>query len=206
MPRLCLQSGIPPAALLYRLACRWSGPDVSPDEITAALRPVAGHLDAQPHCPPQAWQSLMSQAVAAARAQCPDDRGAAPSADALAAMTHAHDADADTDLALDLTALAVLRHWAWWLRGFADASAGFLLDAFIRRPGLRTATADGTLTVTLHTQPHDVVLAVSGALAAIDLTWPWTPAHERPAEERAAQERVRPAVGGIRRIEFATMP
>ena len=196
MPRLCEQSGIPPSALLYRLARRWCGPAVSPADTAAVLRPVTGDLGAQQPVPAAAWQRLMSQAVAAAHAQCPGDRGDPPPEDALAVMTHAHDADADTDLALDLISFAVLRHWAWWLRGFADATAGYLLDAFVRRPGLLTPAAEGTLIVTLHSRPHDAALAASGALAAVDLTWPWPP----------ARERVQPAAGRIRRVEFTTVP
>lgn len=191
MPRLCDQSGIPPADLLYRLARHWSGPGVPPDETAAALRPVVGDPGAQPRLPPQAWQRLMSQAVAAADAQCPENRGAPPPADGPPALTHADD---DADRALDLIAWAVLRHWAWWLRGFAGARPGYLLDAFIRRPGFLTATADGTLVVTLRAQTLDVVLAASGALAAVDLTWPWPSGRERAV------------AGGIRRIEFATVP
>jgi hypothetical protein len=72
------------------------------------------------------------------------------------------------DRALSQLAGLVLRAWARWLPGFADASPGYLLRQFIRRPG--TVYLDGkTLRVGLESAPLDVVLELAGYLDPIEL-------------------------------------
>jgi hypothetical protein len=110
-----------------------------------------------------------------------DDPGRALLLADLATMAHAHAGDPEIDLPLDLIALAVLRHWAWWLRGFSTASIPCLLATFIRRPG-RLTTDDGTVHVGLSRRPHDVVLDVSGCLDSVELQWPWGPGRVRRVE------------------------
>ena len=72
-------------------------------------------------------------------------------------------------LALDLAALALLRAWARWLRGFDAASAPYLLDRLVRRPG-RVMRSGGELTVWLEPGPLDVVLEMAGYLDELDAT------------------------------------
>ena len=131
-----------------------------------------------------------------------DDPGRPVLLAALAAVAHAHDGDPETDLALDLIALIVLRHWARWLRGFAAASVPYLLETFVRRPGRLVAAGDGRLEITLDRQAHNVVLDMSGSLAAFDLTWAWRPVPAGPDPAPAPADSL--ATGRIRRIEFGT--
>ena len=100
MPRLCSQCGIPPAALLHRLARRWSAPAVSGADIAAALRPLTG--DDLPGSRPgtAAWQRLHEMTLAAALAQLGAAPGipvpataGPPTTDSTAALAHAHDLD-----------------------------------------------------------------------------------------------------------------
>jgi hypothetical protein len=129
-----------------------------------------------------------------------DDPGRAVLLAALAAVAHAHDGDPEIDLPIDLIALAVLRHWARWLRGFVDAPTPSLLTTFIRRPGHLLATGDGGLQVSLDRRPHDVVLDVSGALDEVSLQWPWRP--DGPSPDTATARTGDPGRGPARRIEF----
>ena len=131
-----------------------------------------------------------------------DDPGRPVLLAALAAVAHAHDGDPETDLALDLIALIVLRHWARWLRGFAAASVPYLLETFVRRPGRLVAARDGKLEITLDRQAHDVVLDVSGSLAAFDLSWAWRPVPAGPDAAPALADSL--ATGRVRRVEFST--
>jgi hypothetical protein len=71
------------------------------------------------------------------------------------------------DLVLDLLAIAVLRVWGRWLRGFSGSSTRFLLDSFVRRSGAVVVDADG-LTVDLEPRPHDVVMEIAGYTAELD--------------------------------------
>jgi hypothetical protein len=188
MPALCRRGGVPPGWLLQTLARRWAGPGVRPDEVAAALRPVAGESGPGPDAPPAvSWSGLQAEVARIAVAQGWDDPGPSVPSASLAAVAHAHIGDPGIDLPLDLIALTVLGHWARWLRGFGSASLPYLLATFIRRPGFLTDTADGTLRVTLNRLPHDVVLDVSGCLAPLELQWPW-------ADHQTSR---------VRRIEFA---
>ncbi len=130
-----------------------------------------------------------------------DDPGRPILLAALAAVAHGHDGDPETDLALDLIALIVVRHWARWLRGFAAASVPYLLETFVRRPGRLVAAGDDRLEITLDRQAHDVVLDMSGSLAAFDLTWAWRPVPAGPDAALARADSL--ATGRIRRIEFS---
>jgi hypothetical protein len=65
------------------------------------------------------------------------------------------------DLTLGLAALALLRVWARWLRGFSASSAPFLLEQWIRRGGRLHAGDDG-LRVEIDPAPLDAVLEMAG--------------------------------------------
>ena len=187
MPGLCRHGGVPPGWLLHALARRWAGPEVAPHTVADALRPVAGETGPAPSLlAAGTWPALQAVVTRVALAQGWHDPGLPVPPASLAAVAHAHDGGPEIDLALDLIALTVLGHWASWLRGFASASAPYLLTSFIRRPGRLVADGDGTLHVSLNRLPHDVVLDVSGCLAPFEPRWPW-------ADPAAAQ---------ARRIEF----
>ena len=187
MPGLCRQAGVPPGWFLLALARRWAGPEVTPDEVAGALRPVAGETGPGPgSLPPGTWPALQAEVTRMAVAQGWPDPGLPVPPASLAAIAHAHDGNPEIDLPLDLIALTVLEHWARWLRGFGAASVPYLLTAFVRRPGRLIAVRDGTLRVGLNRLPHDVVLDMSGCLAPFEPRWPW-------ADQAAVQ---------VRRIEF----
>ncbi len=65
------------------------------------------------------------------------------------------------DLTLGLAALALLRVWARWLRGFSASSAPFLLEKWIRRGGRLHAGDDG-LRIEIDPAPLDAVLEMAG--------------------------------------------
>ena len=188
MPALCRRGGVPPGWLLQTLARRWAGPEVGPDEVAEAMRPVAGQTDPGPgSLPAGTWPALQAEVTRIAVAQGWDDPGLSFPPASLAAMAHAHIGDPEIDLPLDLIALTALCHWARWLRGFGSAPVPYLLATFVRRPGRLIPVGEGTLRVTLNRLPHDVVLDVSGGLAPFELQWPW-------ADHAASR---------VRRIEFA---
>jgi hypothetical protein len=83
--------------------------------------------------------------------------------DALATLVHAHAGVPHVDLALDTIAIAVVRAWARWLRGFSAATVPYLFDTFIRRSGWLLADGD-ELIVQLEARPHDIALQVAGYL------------------------------------------
>jgi hypothetical protein len=126
-----------------------------------------------------------------------DDPGRTLLLASLAAVQHAHTGDSGVDLPLDLIALTVVREWARWLRGFSGASAPYLLTAFLRRPGRLIGPGAGVLGVHLDHLPHDVILDISGCLAAFEPVWQWTP---QPGGSAARAPGL--AAGGLRRIEF----
>jgi hypothetical protein len=65
------------------------------------------------------------------------------------------------DLTVELTAATLLRLWARWLPGFAEASVPYLLEQFVRRPG-RIRHEPGRLLVELDRRPLDIVLELAG--------------------------------------------
>jgi hypothetical protein len=75
------------------------------------------------------------------------------------------------DLTVALTALAILRLWARWLRQFAGSSAPYLLAQFIQRPGRFYRRADGLL-IELERRPLDLVLDIAGYTADLERV-PW---------------------------------
>ena len=77
----------------------------------------------------------------------------------------------DADLTLDLTAAALLRLWAVWLKKLAGSSVPYLLENAIRRPG-RVVRRGDELEVWLDPAPLDVVLEMSGYLAELEGV-PW---------------------------------
>jgi len=60
-----------------------------------------------------------------------------------------------------VVAIAAVRTWARWLRGFADASVPYLLDEMVRRPGALRVDEERVV-VAMDRRPHDVVLEMSG--------------------------------------------
>ncbi len=87
--------------------------------------------------------------------------------DALEAATLGHVA---WDLTMALSANALLRLWARWLRGFADSSVPYLLSQLIRREG-RIYEDRGNIVVEMEPRPLDLVLDLSGYLASLRLSW-----------------------------------
>ena len=77
----------------------------------------------------------------------------------------------EADLTLLLTANALLRLWARWLRRFSESSASCLLGNFIRRGGEVRRDSRG-LTVRLEPRPLDVVLDMVGYTADLERV-PW---------------------------------
>ncbi|HEY0606887.1 MAG TPA: hypothetical protein VGD58_28465 [Herpetosiphonaceae bacterium] len=90
---------------------------------------------------------------------------------ALKTLEAAHLGLPHTELAIALTALALVRVWARWLRQFSQSSVPYLLTNFIRRPGRLVVAADSIL-VQVVRGPLDIVLEMSGYTAAIEhLPW-----------------------------------
>lgn len=77
----------------------------------------------------------------------------------------------DADLTLDLTAAALLRLWAVWLKKLTGSSVPYLLENAVRRPG-RVVRRGDKLEVWLEPAPLDVVLEMSGYLAELESV-PW---------------------------------
>jgi hypothetical protein len=77
----------------------------------------------------------------------------------------------DADLTLALTAIAVLRVWARWLRQFAASSIPYILDNFIRRPG-RVYVGAHEITVDMEPRPLDIAIEVAGYSARLERV-PW---------------------------------
>lgn len=75
------------------------------------------------------------------------------------------------DLTVFLTAAALLRAWARWLRQFAGSSDAYLLKELIRRRGTVTFAPD-SVTVQVPRRPLDVVIEMAGYLEPLDhLSW-----------------------------------
>jgi len=90
---------------------------------------------------------------------------------AFASLGESFGADARLPLTVNLTALALLRAWAAWLRRFSASTSPYLLDQFIRRPGRLIVNRDEVL-VELEPGPLDVILEMSGYLSEIDhVSW-----------------------------------
>jgi hypothetical protein len=85
---------------------------------------------------------------------------------ALDAFCHGRLGIPEADLTMGLTAIALLRLWSRWLRGFADSSVPFLLQNFIRRPG-RVWTESEVIRVEIAPKPLDLVLEMAGYTAEL---------------------------------------
>jgi hypothetical protein len=91
---------------------------------------------------------------------------------------------AGADLTVALTAGALLRVWARWLRRFAASTAPYLLDQFVRRAA--TVIPDASqVVVELEPRPLDLVLEMAGYIAPLERL-PWL-------EGRRVVFRVRPS-------------
>ena len=90
---------------------------------------------------------------------------------ALAGLEYGRLGVPDADLTLALTAIAVLRVWARWLRQFAASTTPYLLENFIRRPGQVSVGAQ-EITVNLEPRPLDIVIDVAGYSARLERV-PW---------------------------------
>ncbi len=77
----------------------------------------------------------------------------------------------EVDLAVGVTAVALLRVWARWLRQFAASSVPYLLEHFVRRPGRVHVDAD-RIRVEMAPRPLDVVLDMAGYTADLEQV-PW---------------------------------
>ncbi|HEU5015932.1 MAG TPA: hypothetical protein VFT66_25640, partial [Roseiflexaceae bacterium] len=77
----------------------------------------------------------------------------------------------DADLTIMLTAIALLRLWARWLRQFGDSSVPYVLKNFVRRAGRISNRPDGLL-VELEPLPLDIVLTMSGYTSDLERV-PW---------------------------------
>jgi hypothetical protein len=89
---------------------------------------------------------------------------------ALAALDNGRLDMPAADLTVALTAIALLRVWSRWLRGFADSSVPYLLDQFIRRAG---RVLDGPEVVAeLEPRPLDMILEMAGYTQALERV-PW---------------------------------
>jgi hypothetical protein len=76
-----------------------------------------------------------------------------------------------TDATLRMSAQAVIRAWARWLKNMGTTSTPYLLHQFIRRPGRIQVQGDAWL-VELEPRPLDVVLQLSGYLDPIEFLVP----------------------------------
>jgi hypothetical protein len=144
---------------------------------TAGSDPVQIVADAtlEPWLPPlaEATELLLAEenSITDAEALGAHQQGREALQTALQALTPTALGIPQADLSLALTALLLLRVWARWLRGFATASAPYLLDNLIRRAGTRTVDANSLL-VELAPAPLDVVLEIAGYTAELDKL-PW---------------------------------
>jgi hypothetical protein len=86
---------------------------------------------------------------------------------ALEALAHGRMGLLDADLTMALTAMALLRVWARWLRRFATSSIPYILENFIRRTGLLYAD-DNAILVEMEPRPLDVVIEMAGYTAEIE--------------------------------------
>lgn len=77
----------------------------------------------------------------------------------------------ECDLTVSITAVALTRLWARWLRQFADSSTPYLLTHLIRRPG-RLLIDEKEITVEMEPQPLDMILEMVGYLDEIERV-PW---------------------------------
>ena len=75
---------------------------------------------------------------------------------------------AGDDLTVALAAIATLRIWARWLRGFSESSVPYLLDRFVRRTGRLRIAGDDTLDVDLAPSAFDEVLRMAGYLDPLE--------------------------------------
>lgn len=169
LPALVKRVEYPPASdVLLALALRWAGPGgVVNDRIDRGLT-VLGDIDSIAELRAR-WRTV------------PEERHA----DWIEALGLDDDVSRDADVLRDgrldlpsvdavvgMTALALLRRWAQWLRGFSSSSTPYLLDQFIRRPGRAERRADDLLVI-LEPRPLDVVLRLAGYLDPLDLTPLW---------------------------------
>jgi hypothetical protein len=150
----CRRSGIDPAALLRDVVALWSGAHPDDQGLLAVVRLLAG----EPRDPivDLPWLDELG--------------GEAEPADLLALRGASFDS---SRAALEELAVRVLRHWTAWLRGFSTSSIPFVLDAFVRRPGVVLRSDNGGLVVRLEPRAHDVVLELSGYLDPFRPVWPW---------------------------------
>jgi hypothetical protein len=90
---------------------------------------------------------------------------------ALDVLEHSQLGLPDADLTIALTAIALLRLWARWLRQFSDSSVPYLLRNFIRRSG-RIYNRPAGLLVELEPLPLDIVVEMAGYTAELERV-PW---------------------------------
>jgi hypothetical protein len=110
----------------------------------------------------------------------PDDSPGIPSAyradrtalvRALGAITRGTLGLPDVDLTVGLTSLSLLRVWGRWLGRFAESTAPYVLEQFIRRRG-RIHVETAGLIAALEPRSLDVVLEMAGYLEPLEAV-PW---------------------------------
>jgi hypothetical protein len=77
----------------------------------------------------------------------------------------------EADLVIALSAIAVVRAWARWLRQFAGSSTPWLLDNFVRRSG-GIRIGESAILVELDRHPLDIVIEMAGYASDIHRV-PW---------------------------------
>jgi hypothetical protein len=139
----------------------WQGLEAAPvviaDPAAAAFLPdgVAYHVAAAAETP-------LAEAHAASRAQL---------LAALAALEAGRTGRPAVDLPLALVAVAVLRLWARWLRGFSEASVPYLLNNLVRRRG-RLLLDESVWLAQLARRPLDMVLEMAGYVEPLErVSW-----------------------------------
>jgi hypothetical protein len=161
LARLAAQHRYPPAGqahLIAAVALWWAGDDGAPNgQLDPVVRLLAGpgsprtvaeladawrETDTEAH---RKWRVVVDDLLAAHRV--------APLSPGTDPVGH--------------TAAALLRIWARWLRGFDQSSAPYLLDRFLRRPGVVRVAPDA-VTVELPRRPLDTVLEVSGYFRPVE--------------------------------------
>jgi hypothetical protein len=105
------------------------------------------------------WRDLWDEAMGCRPSLVPGSE--AILRETLAAVGHGWMGRPAADLLSSLTAIAVLRVWARWLRRFDQSSCPYLLTHFLRRPGRFLARPDEVL-VQYEPRPLDIVLEMSG--------------------------------------------
>ena len=159
------------AAVLMALGLRWSGAaGVSGERIEAGLG-LLGGFESIPALR-RAWSAVPSQSHLGWLEAVASSVDLADPAGDDRSLRSGELGLPEADAALGSAAAALLRRWSAWLRGFSSSSIPFLLERFVRRPGLVLRVGDDVV-VRLGRRPLDVVLDLAGYTDPLDLTPLW---------------------------------